>query len=151
MNTLLSSHSITHLVLSLPPVESRRDSIAEALAAGLAGGEPSSELSPSPRFVAILLLDFVIDQVRHVVEGGAPRNLALHHAEHRRHDIAGRHYSRFGDALVPVLRDSLGPTYARETASAWGDAFWALVQRMQQDDEGTDGAAKPSPAAQLVD
>ena len=53
--------------------------------------------------------------------------------EHETLGIAGRHYSRFGDALVPVIRDVIGRGTPREVSSAWVDGFWAMIRAVQAD------------------
>lgn len=147
MNNIVSSNARTLLARSLRPVESSKAEIRDALAESLA----RSALSDTPETIASLLLSFLIEQVRHVVETGEPGNLELYRAEQRLHGVAGRHYSRFGDALVPVLRDTLGATYPRPTASAWGDAFWALVRRMQQAAPTPEAGATAPLIAVLID
>ena len=133
MNDIVSFRTRTLLSQSLRAVQSGQERIELALGTSLARSERDPELSDTPDVIAAILLNFLIEQVRHVTETGEPRELDLHHAEHRLHGIDGRHYSRFGDVLVPVLRDTLGPSHPRATALAWSDAFWAVVQKMRQD------------------
>ena len=151
MTNIVTAKARTLLVRSLHPVEARRDAIQAELRRSLARSEQDPELSDTPGLVATLLLNFLTDQVRHVVHSGEPRDLDLHRDEQRLNGIAGRHYSRFGDALAPVIRDALGPTFPRETGSAWSDVFWALVRRMQQRDEPGDDPAPAMLIAELVD
>jgi hypothetical protein len=141
MNDIVSFRTRTLLVQSLRAVEAGKERIALALSTSLARSERDPELSDTPDIIAALLLNFLIEQVEHVTETGEPGELDRHRAEHRLHGIDGRHYSRFGDVLVPVLRDTLGPSHPRATALAWSDAFWAVVQRMRQGGE-PDAATK---------
>ncbi len=133
MNDIVSFRTRTLLTQSLRAVQSGQERIELALGTSLARSERDPELSDTPDIIAAILLNFLIEQVRHVTETGEPRKLDLHRAEHRLHGIDGRHYSRFGDMLVPVLRDTLGPSHPRATAVAWSDAFWAVVQQLRQD------------------
>jgi hypothetical protein len=135
MNNVVSDRTRSLLIQSLPAVESKEDVIRDALSASLTRSEQDPELSAESELIAALLLNFLIRQARQVAEGGAPVGLELYENEHRLHGISGRHYSRFGDALIPVLRDALGAMHPRATALAWGDAFWAFVRRMQDDAE----------------
>ncbi len=133
MKPFVSPYTRTLLAQSLRPVETNQDAIRNALSASLTRSERDPELSDTPDIVAALLLSFLVEQVRHVVEDGQPSNLELHRTEHRLHDVDGRHYSRFGDVLVPILRDILGPTFPRAIATAWSDAFWAIVRQMRHE------------------
>lgn len=135
MKTLVSLTTRALLTQSFRAVESSSGRLRLALSTSLARSEQDPELSDTAGTAATLLLGFLIEQVRHVVESGEPRDLERYRTEHVRHGLDGRHYSRFGDALVPVLRDVLDPSHPRAIASAWSDSFWAIVRRMQQDDE----------------
>ena len=137
MNDIVSFRTHTLLAQSLRAVEAGKERIELALSTSLARSERDPELSDTPDLIAALLLNFLIEQVRHVTETGEPGQLDRHRAEHRLHGIDGRHYSRFGDVLVPVLRDTLGPSHPRATALAWSDAFWAVVKRMRRGREPT--------------
>ena len=135
MNSIITPTVRTLLLQSLRPVAAKEDEIRAAFTKALARSDQDPELSDTPGIIATLLVSFLIEQVKHVIETGRPMKLDLYRTEHRLHDIDGRHYSRFGDALVPVLRDALGATYPRATASAWNDAFWAILREMRQGTE----------------
>ena len=134
MNIILSSNTRALLARSLPAVEAGKNRLRLALRTSLARSERDPELSDTPDTIAALLLGFLVEQVQHLTASGEPSGLERHRSEHRLHGFDGRHYSRFGDVLVPVLRDTLGPSHPRAFASAWSDAFWAILQRMQQGD-----------------
>jgi len=116
------------LVRSLPLVEQRRKLLTEAIERSLAALETEPEAFGQAEMTATMLVQLLLDQVRLLVESGELGPLGDVAAEHRLLDITGRHYSRFGDSLVPILRDILGPTTPREVATAWCDAFWAIVR-----------------------
>ena len=149
MKSIITPTVRTLLLQSLRPVEAKEDEIRAAFTKALARSDHDPELSDTPAVIAALLVSFLIEQVRHVVETGQPMKLELHRAEHRLHDIHGRHYSRFGDALVPVLKDALGGAYPRATASAWSDAFWAILREMRRGAE-TSGSSGTARNAELV-
>jgi hemoglobin-like flavoprotein len=119
------------LVRSLPLVEQRRDLLVDAMERHLAAIATEEEAFGQPEITAMLLVDLLLREVRALVETAEFSGLAGTAAEHRALEINGRHYSRFGDALVPVLRDLLGPVTPRAVASAWCDAFWAIVRTAQ--------------------
>jgi hypothetical protein len=134
----VSTNTRTLLVQSIAAVEGAQDKMLQRLSISLARSEQDPELSDKPDRMASLLLSFLLKQVKHIIEAGEPRDLDVDRAQHRLSGIEGRHYSRFGDALVPIFRDALGPTYPRATAAAWCDAFWGIVQRMRQGRETSD-------------
>jgi len=142
MSNILNPMTRILLVQSLPSIEIGEDELRRRMSASLTRSRHDPELSDTPDLVAALLVTFLVEQVRHVLEAGEPKDFQPFRAEHRRHGIDGRHYSRFGDALVPVLSDILGPTYPRAAVEAWSDAYWALVRRLQQDGPGS-ASAKP--------
>ena len=76
----------------------------------------------------MVIVDLLVRQASLIAETGDVAGLETVAAEHRSLEIEGRHYSRFGDALVPILRDLLGPRVPREVPSAWCDTFWAVIR-----------------------
>jgi hemoglobin-like flavoprotein len=79
----------------------------------------------------MVLVELLLDQAHGLIETRMPRRLGGTLAEHRALGIDGRHYSRFGDALVPILSDLLGPNVPREVPVAWCDAFWTIVRTIE--------------------
>ena len=79
----------------------------------------------------MLLVQLLLDRVRSLVETGEFGAVDGLFDEHRALGIDGRHYSRFGDALVPILRDVLGPGAPREIAGLWCDTFWSLIRELE--------------------
>lgn len=134
MSTVISDHTRNILFHSLSAVESHRAAVIDAMAVSLAAAEPDDQ-SAHAETVAMLLVNMLIEQVKHLVEAQHPQHLNAHRAEHQLHAIDGRHYSRFGDALIPVLRDTMGARLPKAVGAAWCDAFWAVIQRMQQQEE----------------
>ena len=110
---------------SLPLVRPQRDLLVERIERSFAA--ETGRASLDAELSAMLLVDLLLTQVKSLVESGAFGPLDEVAAEHRALGIGGRHYSRFGDALVPVLRDLLGRTVPREVAAAWCDTFWAMI------------------------
>ena len=119
------------LALSLPAVEACRDRLAERLAATLEQAEHGEAAFAQGGPAAALLVDMLLGQARRLVDGAQPEGLAQARAELDRLEVRPRHYSRFGDALVPVLKDLLGPSCPAAVPAAWCDTFWALVRAME--------------------
>lgn len=120
---------------SLPLVRSHTDEIMSQMEAHLRGIGGSDERFGQSEVAAMLLTQLLIDQAAAIAEQGSPRIPLGLAAEHRALDIVGRHYSRFGDALVPVLKDVLGSGVPSDLTAAWGDAFWLAVRAIQPQPE----------------
>ena len=144
MSTEISDRTRDLLAQSLPLMEQRKDALIDRLgpylgAAG--GGDEDSEL------VAIMLTELMISQGGNLVRSGALQDVDDVGHEHRMLRIQGRHYSRYGDALSPVIRDVLGPQVPGAVAGAWGDTFWAViraVQALEMDVDETPNGARPN-------
>jgi len=80
---------------------------------------------------ATILTDLLLRQAGRIVEIGRAADLDSIADEHHSLALDGRHYSRFGDALVPILRDVLEPGVPREIPAAWCDTFWAVIRAAQ--------------------
>ena len=131
------------LAQSVHLLESRKDRLLEALEAGFGTREAKGEDFGRAKAVARVLTGLLIEQGRNLVDWGELRVPGDALVEHRALGISGRHYSRFGDALVPVIRDVLGPGVPREIALAWCDAFWAAIG-------GVMAQAETAPASSLA-
>ncbi|HEX6374672.1 MAG TPA: hypothetical protein VFZ91_03020 [Allosphingosinicella sp.] len=137
------------LVQSLPLMEHGKDALIEGLARYLRGG--TGEANQDSELVAIVLTDLLIGQASHLVRSDALLDLNGMRLEHSRLRLRGRHYSRFGDALAPVIRDVLGPKVPREVAGAWGDVFWAIVRAVQALETDVNAAAHAASPNALSD
>ena len=122
------------LLESLGAVEARKQTLIQELGKSMQLSQDQGEPHGHAQVAAAALVDMLIDGGRNLIERRIEDHAPLA-SQHRAQGIHGRHYSRFGDALVPVLRDVLGPTYPRSVASAWIDAFWAIVRAMQEGEE----------------
>ena len=116
------------LARSLPLVRRHKDVLLEGLEAALRRDEGPDEAFGQAEVTAMLLTELLIAQATSLVRFGALGALSGTAAEHRALDIDGRHYSRFGDALAPVMKDVLGPTLPAAVPSAWCDIFWRVVE-----------------------
>ena len=145
----LSDRTRDLLVQSLPLMEHRKDALIEGLARYL--GRDTGEAQKDSELIAIVLTDLLIGQASHLVRSNALLDLDEICLEHSRLRLQGRHYSRFGDALAPVIRDVLGPKIPREVAGAWGDVFWAVIRAVQALETGASAGARASRPAALSD
>ena len=118
---------------SLAVVEPRRWEITQKMQAFLAANETEDESCGQSEVTGLLLVDLLIDQAAELAGCGAVGDLRKVGQAHSRLGIDGRHYSRFGNALLPILRDVMGPTLPPRIASAWCDAFWFIVRALRPD------------------
>jgi hypothetical protein len=135
MSNSISENTRTNLFRSMAAVEAAAPAIVAGLTASLAKAE--DEPAPFPRASAIAgsLVAMLLEQATHLIDGREPRNIAEIDAAHRARGIDGRHYSGFGDALVPVLKDALGPRVPAAMVSAWCDAFWFVIRLVLRERE----------------
>lgn len=119
---------------SMAVVEPRRWEITQKMQAFLAANETEDEAFGQSEVTGLLLVDLLVDQASELAARGAVADLRKVGEDHRRLDIDGRHYSRFGNALAPILREVLGPSLPPRIASAWCDAFWFIVRALRPDE-----------------
>ena len=132
MSSPVSDRTRSLLARSFPLVQQRADLLIERMERSLdTTAEPNEPIGQS-ELIAMMLVELLLRQARHLVESGEMRALDGLARDHEQLGITGRHYSRFGDALVPILRDLLGPTLPREVAGAWCDTFWAVIRAGQE-------------------
>jgi hypothetical protein len=127
MTTIENPVNKDALSRSLPLVRQHQHALIERLAYSM--GEALQDGSPLGREeVAATLAELLIGQVERLADSGTIGRLDGVAQAHRALGIDGRHYSRFGDSLVPILVDLLGPNVPREIPSAWCDAFWLVIR-----------------------
>ncbi len=119
------------LALSIHLLETHKDSFLEAVETMFRPHERPDEETGQTEVTAMVLTELLLSQARTLVVTGALAVPPTTGAEHHMLDITGRHYSRFGDGLVAVLRDVLGPTLPSDVAAAWGDTFWAIIAEIR--------------------
>ena len=128
MSEAVSKHIRSLIARSLPLVQQRKEALVEQMEVALAALDTQETADGQAEVTAVVLTDLLLDEARQLVESGAFGPLGYVIGEHYLLDITGRHYSRFGDALIPALRDLLGPIPPRELLSAWCDTFWAIIR-----------------------
>lgn len=118
------------LSTTLALVEENRMAIMDRVQEQLASQETDDEAFGQAEITAMMLVNLLVECARELVHRRELCNLDLVAREHRRLEIDGRHYSRFGMVLGPVLRDAIGPALSPATASAWCDAFWFVIREI---------------------
>lgn len=118
------------LAQSIPIVERHRAVVTRKMQERMQQLESPEETFGQAEVTALMLVELLIDCASDLAAFGGTRDLAATAADHRRLDVDGRHYSRFGLALAPVLREVLGVAMPPKIASAWCDAFWFIIAEM---------------------
>lgn len=127
MSPFPSERTRQMLSQSLPLVQAHRHDLIDRVHAGFALAEPDRNPGQS-EVNAMILVEMLLAQVRHLLDRGAFHDLGGIRDEHEALQIGGRTYSRFGDLLVPILKDLLGPNVPSAVPGAWCDTFWKLIQ-----------------------
>jgi hemoglobin-like flavoprotein len=127
MSPLLSERTRQMLSQSLPLVQAHKHELIDRMQAYLELAEPDQNLGQS-EINAMILVEMLVTQTRHLLETGALDDLAHIPSEHAALQITGRTYSRFGDVLVPILKDVLGPNVPSAVPGAWIDIFWSVIR-----------------------
>lgn len=131
MSAAITDRTRRNLSQSLPFVELHKEDLVDRMEASLRAGEPGDGLDGQSEVMAVILVDLLLAQGRSVVGTGELGDLRDVAAEHRGLAISGCQYSRFGDALVPIVKDLLGPNAPAEVASAWCDIFWSVIRAVR--------------------
>jgi len=127
MSAILSEQSRQMLSRSLPMIQARKHEIIDRMQACLAVAEPGQNAGQS-EINAMILIEMLINQVSHILETGEFDDLSHIPSEHASLQITGRTYSRFGDVLVPILKDALDPNVPSAAPGAWIDIFWLVIR-----------------------
>jgi hemoglobin-like flavoprotein len=133
-NAAIAEDVRLRLAESIAVVEGHREEITRRMQAHLAALETEEEAFGQAEVTGAMLVELLIDSASNIAACGSTGDLREVSHEHRRIDIDGRHYSRFGLALAPILRDVLGPSLPPRIASAWCDTFWFTIRHMAIDE-----------------
>lgn len=143
--TTIEDMTRRRLALSIHLLEAHKDQFVEAVEAMFRPHEDPGEEMGQTEVTTMVLTELLLVQARSLVDTGALSIPETTAAEHLFLDITGRHYSRFGDGLVPILRDVLGPSLPSDVAAAWGDTFWAIIAAIR-----STAPTRPEPSERLV-
>jgi len=126
----INRHLQDILVRTLPLVRQHKEAMIARIACSLRG-VARERGARHAEAIARELAELLLDQAHSLSGTGALRPLDGVAERHREVGIDGRYYSRFGDALVPVLGDLLGANVPRDVPAAWCDAFWMVVRSLK--------------------
>lgn len=132
------------LAQSMPVVERSRAAISSMLRERVQTLEGAMPDLRQAEIKTTMLMDLLIAGASDIAAFGGLRELSRTAREHRKLAIDGRHYSRFGLALAPALRQAPGLALSPMTIAAWCDAFWLIIAEVV-----ADPAPKPSPSGTL--
>ncbi|WP_166039046.1 globin domain-containing protein [Sphingosinicella sp. YJ22] len=118
------------LAQSMPVIERNRHQILLELQDRLVAQETPEEPFGQGDVTAVTLLGLLIECAGDLAAFGRPRDLHRAASKHRRLDIEGRHYARFGNALAPVLRKVLGTRLSPKMVNAWYESYLFLLHLM---------------------
>jgi len=129
MTSPLNERTRSIVAGTLKLMEQHRSPLEAALASYMARQEPHdprpAEAQARAGAITAMLLDHAV-QLGGEPSSGIPATVRRHRAL----AIGGKHYSTFGDALKPVMRDVLGSKANPSVLSAWGVAYWAIVRML---------------------
>lgn len=128
MSPILSERTRQMLSQSLPLVQTHKHEVIDRMQACLELAEPDQDPG-QPEINAKILVEMLVSQARHLLETGELDDLAHIPSEHAALKITGRTYSRFGDVLVPILKDVLGTNVPSAVPGAWIDIFWSVIRQ----------------------
>jgi hemoglobin-like flavoprotein len=126
MKTMISHSTAASIASSLPLMDSRRGEIEVALGRNLprtGSGAPSDRQA-----AAAAILDMLLDHAGRISGKAEIARVDGHASRHRQLGIGAAHYSCFGDALGPVMKDVLGAKATPTLRAAWGDTYWAIAR-----------------------
>lgn len=115
---------------TLPLVEQHRAEMEEALERYVARRGPDDPSSDRPKVTTGAIMEMLIGHVRQLDGSGPASGIAETSRRHRTLALGGAHYSCFGDALVPIMRDVLRSKATPPVLAAWTDAYWAIVHNL---------------------
>lgn len=130
---VISNDARLRLAQSMPTLEKRRGKLVGAMRDRLVALEEDEEPFGQGEVTALILTDLLIECARDMAAFAKMRDLRSAAIQHERSGIDSRHYSRFGIALDPVLREVTGPQLSPFMIAALCDAFWLLVRKIGSD------------------
>jgi len=127
MSSLLSERARRMLSKSLPLFQAHKHEVIDRMQPCLELAEPDQNPGQS-EVNAMILVEMLVNQGRHLLDTGKLDDLAHIPSEHAALQITGRTYSRFGDVLVPILKDVFGPNVPSMVPGLWCDTFWRIIR-----------------------
>lgn len=128
MTTDLSDRTRDMVAETLPLMARHRAPLEEALRDHMVREDIDDPSAAGITVMTQAIMDMLYDHARQFRGYGMPAGTAETAARHRALALGTAQYSRFGDALKPVMRDMLGSSATPSMLSAWSDAYWAIVR-----------------------
>ena len=127
MTTDLSDRTRDIVAHTLPLMARHRASLEEALRDHMVRDDIDASSVQA-------IMDMLYDHARQLRGYGIPDGTADTAARHRALALDTVQYSRFGDALKPVMRDVLGSSAMPPMRAAWADFYWAIVRTVLREE-----------------
>ena len=106
--------------------------LEEAIASYFGKTGPDVSLTDPARSASATIMDMLLGHAADLGSGRTPETIAKTARDHARLGLNGEHYSSFGDALKPAMRDVLGKKATSPVLAAWTDAYWTIVWKLFQ-------------------
>lgn len=132
MRPVVSDRNRKVLFQSLSPVRANKSELIKRMQTNLELAN-AGQIPGRSENVASELTEMLISQVAQLLDRGEFGNLDEIRNEHDRLQLTGQIYSRFGDALIPILKDLVGPDVPVSAPGAWCQTFWSIIGKVNSD------------------
>lgn len=132
MSANLSERARIFVSESLPMMEDHRHALEEAIESYMRRTGPGVSLADPARSASATIMDMLLGHASDLGLGRTPVSITETARDHARLGLNGEHYSSFGDALKPAMRDVLGKKATSPVLAAWTDAYWTIVWKLFQ-------------------
>lgn len=130
MTTNLSAPARDIIAETLPLIEQHRAPLEEALGRYMARQGPYDPSPGRTKVITGAIVDMLLGHARRLGAHGPDAGIAETARRHQILALGGEHYSIFGDALKPIMKDVLGPKATSPVLAAWTDAYWTIVRML---------------------
>ena len=132
MSSNLSERARIVVSESLPLMKQHHVELEEAIASYIEKTGPDVSLTDPARSASTTIMDMLLGLAADPSPGRTAEAIAETARDHARLGLNGEHYSSFGDALKPAMRDVLGTKATSPVLAAWTDAYWTIVWKLFQ-------------------
>ena len=130
MTTNLNERAREIIAETLPLMEQHRAPMEAALERYMARQGPYDTSAGRSRVTTGAIAGMLFDHARAFGGKDVPVSLTETAQRHRKLSLGGEHYSTFGDALKPIMKDVLESKATSPVLAAWTDAYWAIVRML---------------------
>jgi hemoglobin-like flavoprotein len=124
----LSDRASAIIAETLPLMEQHRASLEEAMERSMARYGPDHRPAGRAQATTGAIMDMLLDHARQPEGSRSAAEVAETARKHHALGLGGEHYSCFGDALKPIMKDVLRARATSPVLAAWTDAYWAIVR-----------------------